>query len=690
MPRRPAEATRFRSVGRSAGMIAAVLLTASLCALTQAVPAAAQIPFVPCADSNEFACAHLDVALDPGVPQAGTISLAIRRHRAPVGDARSAVIALAGGPGQAALPFAEQFTSLLGPILDTRDLIVFDQRGTGHSHPLSCHRFEAALVSSTPGPAVAECAAQLGPTRSLYMTADSVADIEAIRLAGGYEKLVLYGTSYGTKLAEEYAQAYPGQVEALVLDSVVPPNGPDPLNGATFAAVPRILRQLCARGGCAHITTNPLGDLDALVERLGGRGTRGHWVDGRGRAHTIAISSAALIEALVQGDLEPTLRAELPAAVRSAARGDMAALARLLQHARSAEREAESPGESFDTPLYFATTCEEGLFPWNRSASPRTRLAEAESRIRLLSPRSIEPFRPADVLDLSDMPSCAYWPYAAPARLALVAPFPAVPTLILSGADDLRTPTANAAEVAAQIPGSRLLVVPYVGHSVLGTDPSNCSRNALQALFTSGRIRPCTSGPAPALLRPIPLPPPRLADVAPARGNRGRPGRTLEAVLQTLGDFEYQVALQLLAQFEEQAGASSLTTISAVRVGGLRAGWGELAGGKLRLDDYSYVPGVTVSGQITAERVNLRVGGYAAARGMLLADPEASGSRRMLAGLLEGHEVHLASATPRAAAARAALAALRSTSSLHDHGAATRARLLAASARLRALIDISG
>ena len=94
-------------------------------------------------------------------------------------------------------------------------------------------------------------------------------------MAGGYEKLVLYGTSYGTKVAEEYAQDYPSHVEALVLDSVVPPNGPDPLNRATFAAVPRILRQLCARRACAHITPNPTADLADLVRRLGHGELRG-------------------------------------------------------------------------------------------------------------------------------------------------------------------------------------------------------------------------------------------------------------------------------------------------------------------------------------------------------------------------------------------------------------------------------
>ena len=103
------------------------------------------------------------------------------------------------------------------------------------------------------------------------------------------------------------------------------------------------------------------------------------------------------------------------------------------------------------------------------------------------------------------------------------APFPSVPTLILSGADDLRTPTANAREVAAQIPGSHLLVVPEVGHSVLGSDPSGCASRALQALFKPAPIEPCAGGTQLLnLLGLAPLAPARLSEVAPAHGYRGR------------------------------------------------------------------------------------------------------------------------------------------------------------------------
>ena len=147
---------------------------------------------------------------------------------------------------------------------------MFDQRGIGLSHPLSCHRFELSAGGPRRASRSPNAPPRSAPNAADYTTADTVADIEAIRQAGGYEKLVMYGTSYGTKVAERYAQTYPSHVSALVLDSVVPPNGPEPLNLPTFAAIPRVLRQLCAGRACAHITPEPLADLARLVRRMRG------------------------------------------------------------------------------------------------------------------------------------------------------------------------------------------------------------------------------------------------------------------------------------------------------------------------------------------------------------------------------------------------------------------------------------
>ncbi len=113
---------RFQLVRPSVRKLAVTLLAAPLalaCALP--APAGAQIAYGPCPGSNNFACGHLTVPLDPSGATPGTITLSVRRRRAPVGEASSAVVALAGGPGQSAIPFAEDFTEMLGPILDTRD-----------------------------------------------------------------------------------------------------------------------------------------------------------------------------------------------------------------------------------------------------------------------------------------------------------------------------------------------------------------------------------------------------------------------------------------------------------------------------------------------------------------------------------------------------------------------------------------
>jgi hypothetical protein len=410
--------------------------------------------------------------------------------------------------------------------------------------------------------------------------------------------------------------------------TVVPPNGPEPLNLPTFAAIPRVLRALCGAGACARITRHPVADIAKLVRRIGGSAVSGRWIDGDGRPHTLHISSEELLGVLIAGDLEPVLRAEFPAAVRSAVSGDTAPFARLLRDAaeRGEDAEAESPSESFDSPLYFTTSCEEELFPWRRTSTPGKRLAEARAQIRGLPASRFAPFARGEALGISDIPECAFWPYTSPTPAPVQTPLPSVPTLILSGAEDLRTPTANAREVAAQIPGSHLLVVPEVGHSVLGSDFSGCASKALQALFKSAPIKPCTGGTQLLnLLGLAPLAPTHLSEVPPTRGYGGQPGRTLRAVGLTLADLVRQEAVHAL---------DGLLFESDLRVGGLRSGWASATSRALTLRDYSYVPGVTVSGKIAGEETVLRIGGSLAAHGTLRLS-----AHQTLTGALDGRHV---------------------------------------------------
>jgi pimeloyl-ACP methyl ester carboxylesterase len=674
-------------------------------ALATAQPASAgALTFVPCAGSQEFSCATLDVPLDRDGAVTGTVALAVERYQTGPAPSRSAVVGLAGGPGQAAIPLAQAMAKEMAPALGTRDLLVFDQRGTGTSGPLACSALEGNEPFGAIGQAFERCALQIGPARGSYTTQESVADIEAIRQATGYEKLVLYGTSYGTKVALEYAERYPQNTEALVLDSVVPPERADPFTLATFKAMKPVFEELCSQKACAGITSNPLGDIARLVAKMQKHALSGTVYDGSGHRHTATMSNVELLDLISAGDLNPALRALLPASVQSALRGDPAPLLRLnllseglipnlpggpLQSsdATASEQGAASRGtedtklagappassdstedtklpgtplassdstkdtklpgtplassdstentklpgaplvssdstedtklpgtplassDGVDEALFVDTTCEEASFPWQRSAAPNTRVAEALGALRALPASDFYPFSASVEWADSVVPGCAQWPNVAPAPPP-IAPLPDVPTLILSGAQDLRTPTSGAEAVAARIPGSQLLVVPYTGHSVLGTEFSGCAQTAVKAFFSGEAVQPCASSPNP--FAPTPITPTKLAFVKPVGGLTGRAGSTLAVVLETIIDLERQVIGATLQAEQELPSGSSF--------GGLRGGFAQITSSALRLHHLSFVNGVQLTGDFPVEdgrllAADLRVEGSQAAVG---------------------------------------------------------------------------
>jgi pimeloyl-ACP methyl ester carboxylesterase len=627
-------------------------------ASSAASPGISPLSFSPCPHEAAFACTTVTVPLDREGAVPGTTGLSVERLLAdsqavsPT-PSSSAVLALAGGPGQAANPLAGFIAKAIAPALRGRDLIVYDQRGTGRSDPLSCHNSPALEQASNLGQLDEQCALQLGAARAAFTTEESVQDIEAIREALGYEKLVLYGTSYGTKVALEYAERYPAHVEALVLDSVVLPEGPEPFGLSSIQALAPVLGELCSEGACAHITSNPLGDVARLAAQLRHRPLSGSVYDGSGHRHSSTLAEPDLLNVLVAGDLNPALRALLPAAVQSALHHDPDPLLRLkllseglipnvpLQPRGSqAEREAD---EEEDNALFIDTSCEEKPFPWQRSAPPATRRAEALAALHALPSSALYPFDAATVWEDSLIPSCLDWPDAAPAPPA-AGPLPNVPTLILSGAQDLRTPTFNARAIAARIPDAQLLVVPYTGHSVLGSDFGDCASQAVEAFFGGSSVQPCSREPDP--FAPTPITPTRLASVQPVPGLSGNRGRTLTAVLDTIVDLERQVIGATLQVEQELPAGSSF--------GGLHGGYARLSPSAVSLHGLTFVPGVALSGALPASGgklhgITVHIGGAAAAHGTVtIADGRARGSlegRRFDVSLARAHLSQVGAAT---------------------------------------------
>jgi pimeloyl-ACP methyl ester carboxylesterase len=615
--------------------------------LALAAPAQAALPFKRCGTYG-FQCARMTVPLDRGGAVPGSVSLLVKRVRARHrgGATQPPLLVLAGGPGQSATDaFGPDSLSLLYPAYWKRDLIVYDQRGTGRSGLLRCPRLERVNLLRA-GPAAADCAERLGSRRAFYTSRDTADDIDALRQRLGAERIALFGTSYGTKTALVYARRYPQHVERLVLDSVAPVDGPDPYYRDSTGATPRVLRSLCGRR-CTW-TDDPVGDLSRLVRRIGQAhgGLRGTVVDARGHRRTGRLTRVELFSILLAGDFDPTLRSAFPGGVDAALHGDVTPLLRLRRRAFEIDA-APPPPRELSSAVYAATTCEEVPMPWPRATPPdateRHRLAAADAAT--IPDSAFEPFDRATALASDTLELCESWP-AQPAGPDLGSgPLPDVPVLLVEGADDLRTPLENARAAARSFPRAHVVVAPDTGHSAIGSDFSGCALRAF-ARFVQRRQVPSRCRHVPKAFPAEPPPPRRLRDVLPLRGTRGVAGRTVSAVKLTLRDVAEDSITTLIFSAESSDRA---------RGGGLRGGRYRIGtDNTLELDRVSYLPGVTVSGRVERflerrQSGRLRVGGRGAPHGVLRIH------RFEVSGRLGGRRVHgnLSSPVVVAASARA-------------------------------------
>ncbi|HEX3454314.1 MAG TPA: alpha/beta fold hydrolase [Gaiellaceae bacterium] len=553
-------------------LAATAVIAATVAAwLALASTAGAALAFSPCGGSTTVQCGKVTVPLDWSGAVPGTLSLAVQELPA-AGTPRGVMVMVAGGPGQASALAWDLAT--LGPswqkLFPGYTLVAFDPRGTGGSGFLNCVVGASGLSEAQQ---VATCGQELGPERAYYTTAANAEDIDAVRAALGAHTVAVWGVSYGTKVALAYAAAFPTHVERLLLDSVVTPTGPDPLALDSLQGIPLGLGQICGDAACHAITPDLAGELATLANRAEITPIRGRVRTPSGRLANVAMDGLTLVEVAIQADLDPGLRSELPSAIQAASTGRPGQLLRIAVFGESGFALADN---SFSEGLFLATTCNDGRFPWGPTDDLPTREQELASAVAALPAGATGPFG-SWATQIGPASICLDWPAPAGNAAFPAGPFPDVPVLALSGSFDMRTPTANAASIVAQFPHGHLLVVPGIGHSVLTTDPSSCTANAVRAWLNGlavadrcPRVRP--------YLAAVPRIPVSLAAARPAKGTTGLRGRTLSVVEATVQD----------------AFASEVTAGTAIA--GLTSGsaTGEL--GILILRNFGDVPGVAVTG----------------------------------------------------------------------------------------------
>lgn len=520
----------------------------ALATLLIAVPPAGALRGSRCAakGARGLTCTTLTVPLDRSGAYGGTLRLPVA-YRRPQRGSRRWVLALAGGPGQGTVASAGAFRAALEPLLSAgAGFVTFDQRGTG-ANALRCPALQRlGAVDAIPQRAVADCARSLGPSRDDYATADTVADIDGLRRLLGAARLTVMGVSYGTFVAQRYARTFPKRVSGLVLDSVVGPDGIDNLQLDMYSRLPRIVADWCRPVACPAGTRRSWAAITALARRLQTGPITASLPGGRRARIADEGELARLIGA---ADVNPPLQALLPGALAAAAAGRPAALVRL----RAIANGAPEPAAEFSGGLNVATICADVPEPYAESDDLATRMTKAQAAAAAAPPESFAPFSARMLFDASVAHDCAVWPPSSRPAAVPPGPLPAVPTLLLAGQIDQRTPVETARAVRALIPGSTLVVVGGTGHDTIDGDTSGCVARALRNFAAAKPVgRPCAG--ADNRMRVAPELPATVARAPRAAGVAARDARAVGAIAATLRDLELHALAGLYAGFDRATG----------------------------------------------------------------------------------------------------------------------------------------
>ncbi len=436
----------------------------------------------------------------------------------------------AGGPGDAATRMAGGAAQMFGGILKHHDLVFVDQRGTGASHGLMCALYgpdaQSALGDFFPPEAVTRCRAGLEKDADLtqFTTSIAMADIDDVRTALGYDKINLWGGSYGTRAALVYLREHGDHVRTATLMGIAPTTDPMPLHFARDAqrALDGVVADCAADAACHAAFPELASEVKAVFASLAKGPASAQILDSEsGESRTVHLSRDLVAEAVRYLMYESGSAAMIPALVHEAAHGDFSALAEFALFWRRQIVTGLGSG------LYFSITCAEDL-PWIKAAD-----AEREAQGTFLG----------DYRWVQQQRACTLWPQAKVPASYLTPVKSAAPVLILSGQWDPTTPPALGDEAARDLPHSLHVVVPHGGHSYDGLEGLDCV-DRLMADFvergtTAGLDTTCL---AAIKRRPFPtaLPPTKVvtlpdADVARLAGRYVAEGAPMEATLTAEG-----------------------------------------------------------------------------------------------------------------------------------------------------------
>ncbi len=396
------------------------------------------------------------------------------------------VVLLAGGPGQGAAKLAGYMVPVLERINRNRDLLFVDQRGTGASRPLECDPVpnDAPLAlqfdDTYREDDFRKCLAGYDADVRLYTTPIAMDDLDEVREALGYEKLNLYGISYGTRAALVYLRQHPEHVRTVMLEGVAPMSLLLPLNVARDSqrALELLFTHCEQDEACTKRYPELRGRFNALLAQLQKEPVRTRVENPlTGVPEDLTISHTTFVSVLRGVLYMPEMTSLVPLVLDRATQGDWRPLVAIHHGLGGGTEPNMSQG------MFLSVVCAEDAPLISDEALTR------ESKDTWLGETMVRTM----------LKPCAFWPkgelpkgYREPVKSD-------VPVLLLSGELDPVTPPSWAEDAMRTLTNSRHVVLPGVGH---GTSGIGCVRAMMADFVARGSVEGLESKCGESLKRP--------------------------------------------------------------------------------------------------------------------------------------------------------------------------------------------
>jgi pimeloyl-ACP methyl ester carboxylesterase len=442
----------------------------------------------PCFEGSAFTCVTIDIPLDHFNPD-DTRTLPVVFAILPAsGERKGMFVTATGGPGTSGVLLADSYSAGFDPtILESFDIVFFDQRGMGLSGDLTCPlaaakyyqadsrgitRKQEKALKQAASTFAADCVSELGNPELLpYLgTKQAVEDLELFRQIVGDEKFWLYGESYGTQYAQTYAASHSEHLAGLILDGTV---------DLTLSGIEYYAQQAQAFSDTLTATLAACNNDPACAEDLGGDAIEAYdRLASKLRKNSISfrfplptagfdkrqftfsdLEFVAASQMYSEGDRMMFTRAL--AAYTS--NGDLIPLARLLYIDLVVDPQTLEviPDPSWSDAIFYGVECQDYGYPGNTPDQKAENYLDAADSFEASIPRL------ASVI-YGDLP-CAYW---SDATSDLSRPdyllAEGVPTLVLGATADPATPVSHGINVYQHLADGYLITQEGGPHVIFG------------------------------------------------------------------------------------------------------------------------------------------------------------------------------------------------------------------------------